>query len=149
VFGRAGALFYYSNRLGSGRCLSPGIHGLSNDSLDSSWPKVVRGKERLARIVNQGKAIAFEDLLDVLSDQSRPQDELLPDTGVGLDKERMLSPIFIASPDYGTRCSTIMLIDQDGWVEFLEKTHDPPGQKKGAPAGGAPEVHFRFQLQPS
>ncbi len=87
--------------------MSPGIYGLSNHLLDTPWPKVVKGKD---------------EFFDMLGDRTAPSDSELPDTGMGLQRERMLSPVFVSSPDYGTRSSTILLIDQDDSVTFMEKT---------------------------
>ncbi|MDA0379437.1 MAG: NRDE family protein, partial [Bacteroidetes bacterium] len=65
--------------------------------------------------------------LDVLSDSSMAEDDLLPETGVGLDKERMLSALRLVSASYGTRCSTFVRVAWDGAVEFAEKTWVPAG----------------------
>lgn len=149
IFGRIGELYSFNNREGSGRLLKPGVHGLSNDRLNSSWPKVVRSRQRLQSIVDRGDQIAFKELFDLLSDRTRPEDSLLPDTGVGLETERLLSPVFIESPGYGTRTSTVMLIDTQGRVDFMEQTHAPPTEKQGASSENAPCVHFRLTLQPN
>jgi len=149
IFGRIGELYSFNNREGSGRLLEPGVHGLSNDRLNSSWPKVVRSRQRLQSIVDRGGQIAFKELFDLLSDRTRPEDSLLPDTGVGLETERLLSPVFIESPGYGTRTSTVMLIDTQGRVDFMEQTHPPPTEKQGASLENAPCVHFRLTLQPN
>lgn len=118
-------LFYFSNRSPGIRRVSAGIHGLSNHLLDTAWPKICRGVAELRRIVQGGGAVEISALLQLLSDRRQPADDQLPDTGVGLDRERLLAPIFIASPDYGTRCSSVVLIDRRGRVTFHEETWEP------------------------
>jgi len=114
-------VYCYSNKSGEVARLAPGIHGLSNHLLDTPWPKVVRGREALAAVTAAGE-FSREDLFGILADRTRPPDELLPDTGVGLELERLLSSIFIASERYGTRCSTILLIGTDGGVTLVERS---------------------------
>jgi len=106
------------------RELKPGIYGLSNHVLDSPWPKVRRSKRMLKAALSQ-KGRALEDaLFELLSDRHIPSDNKLPDTGVGREWERLLSPIFIESPLYGTRSSTVLLIGKNRQVRFVEKIFD-------------------------
>ncbi len=113
-------LHYFSNRSSGPGELPPGDYGLSNNLLDKPWPKVELGKKLLRSIVDRGP-FSSEDLFNILGNRERPQDERLPDTGVGLEWERILSAIFIASPVYGTRCSTIVLIENSGKIAFIER----------------------------
>lgn len=119
--GQSTNLYYYSNRAGGIRALGRGIHGLSNHLLDTPWPKVEKGKQALRTILT-GESICPDDLFHFLLDRTAAPDELLPNTGVGLDLERMLSPVFISSPEYGTRSSTVILLDRTGRVTFIEKS---------------------------
>ena len=114
-------LGYFSNRDGAVRTLEPGVYGLSNHLLDTPWPKVERGKAWLERHLRETDVDA-EALLDALNDPAQAPDDALPDTGIGLAWERVLSPLFIRSPDYGTRASSVLLIDYDGQVAFAERT---------------------------
>ena len=120
LVGRNGNFYCYSNRSEGIRTLGPGIHGLSNHLLDTPWPKVEKGRQALSRLLS-GNTICPEDLFHFLLDRTAAPDELLPDTGVGLEMERMLSPVFISSPGYGTRSSTVILLDRTGRVTFAEK----------------------------
>lgn len=122
ICGDLSGLYYYSNR-GSEKPskLSAGLYGLSNHLLDSPWPKVDRGKEALHSYLGQTENPDPEDIFRILMDQAKPPDESLPDTGVGLLWERILSSMFIASPEYGTRSSTVILIDKSHHVTFIEK----------------------------
>lgn len=112
-------LLYFSNRSNGIRELSPGLYGLSNHLLDSQWPKVTKGKAMLSEILGQG--LESEAMFDLLGDRELATDEELPDTGIGLERERALSPIFIATPNYGTRCSTVVIADHRGRFEFEER----------------------------
>ena len=105
--------------------MSQGIYGLSNALLDSPWPKIIEGKKYVTQLNGSNKEILIEDLFRFLSDQTVRDDHELPDTGVGLEKERMLSPVFIKSPDYGTRSSTLILVTRKNHVKFIERSYNP------------------------
>lgn len=128
LMGEKDDLWCYSSRTEELLRIEPGIHGLSNHLLDTPWPKVVRGKDALSRAL-AGDTVAPEDLFDTLADTTRPPDADLPDTGVGLEFERLLSPIFIESERYGTRCSTVILVDNEGTGVFVERSFgEAPGE---------------------
>jgi uncharacterized protein with NRDE domain len=123
LFGDAGGLFYHTNRGDVSFRVPAGIHGLSNGLLDTPWPKVTAAKEQLTRILRQ-ETVEPEALFALLADRNPYPDPLLPNTGFGLERERHLSPIFIAGDEYGTRSSTLVLIDRDGRLTFRERTFD-------------------------
>lgn len=126
LLGNHEALWYYSNREKLLRQVQPGVHGLSNSLLNVPWPKVTKGTNALTEALRQ-EHIDVESLFSVLSDGDYPNDEELPDTGVGLDMERMLGPMFVSSReyDYGTRVSTVLLIDRSHRVQFWERSYEP------------------------
>ena len=99
-------LFYFSNRSTGVRELRAGLYGLSNHLLDTPWPKVAIGKDRLHTSLD--RTLDKELLFDLLADESLAEDDLLPDSGIGYEKEKALSAIFIKTPIYGTRCSTVV-----------------------------------------
>lgn len=103
-------LYYYSNVGRKLKKLEPGIHGVSNHLLNTEWPKVQKGKEGMSKTIMTSGTNMVEDLFTLLEDDKIIPDELLPHTGISLEKERMLSPLFIKSEDYGTRSSTVMLM---------------------------------------
>jgi len=123
LLGTPRSLHYYSTRAEAPRSVEPGVHGLSNDRLDTPWPKVQRATRMLERRLARG-APSPEALLALLDDRRPAPDEALPDTGLSRDRERMLSSIFIEGDEYGTRASTVLLIKQDGSVTFVERTFD-------------------------
>jgi uncharacterized protein with NRDE domain len=112
-----------------GRELGPGVYGLSNHLLDSPWPKVTQAKSRLIEAL--GDAPNEEVLLASLRDERRADEDQLPVTGVGLERERQLSSAFIRSADYGTRSSTIVWVDRRGKVRFHEWRWDSAGLEIG------------------
>lgn len=116
-------LFYYSNVTCKIEELGPGVYGLSNHLLDSDWPKVVRGKKLLQQCLENGPDLDVESVFTMLNDSTRPDDAALPETGVGLVWERILSPLFIHSEDYGTRSSAIIRVTENGLVCFDERCY--------------------------
>jgi uncharacterized protein with NRDE domain len=133
-------MWYCSNRAEpSVRELAPGIIGLSNAALDTPWPKLTRTRRAVADQLAATKSLAPDSLFAILADRSRPQDSDLPDTGVGLEAERLLSSAFIAHATYGTRCSTLVLLRSDGQLTVLERSYHPEGREAG-------EVAWRLQL---
>ena len=124
VVGSADQLHYTSNEFKGGlKKIPEGVYGLSNHLLNTDWPKVKRGKLKLEAIT-EDRHFEVEHLFEALYDDELATDHELPDTGVGLEMERMLSPMFIKSPEYGTRCSTVLLIDNNNKVLFAERTYD-------------------------
>ena len=142
IFGDGGGLHYFSNRGDAASPVTPGIHGLSNHLLDTPWPKVTRGKQALAELLTAGDELAPDDLFAILADRTVAPDHLLPDTGVGLERERLLSPLFITSPTYGTRSSTVVLIGRDGDCAFMERSFNGAADHPGTAA-------FRFRVATS
>jgi uncharacterized protein with NRDE domain len=125
VLGERQEIFWYSNRDGRILRLSPGIYGISNHLLDTPWPKVVRGKEMMERALQKDEPPSPEELFQILGDRTFPPDQMLPSTGVDIDWERILSPLFIRSPVYGTRSSTVLFVGKDRRIILLDRTFGP------------------------
>lgn len=123
VVGNPDELFYLSNYKEGIDHLNSGFFGLSNELLDSPWPKVVRGKQLLAPALEHS-IIRSDALLEIMRDEERAQDQSLPNTGIGLERERALSSMFIKTNNYGSRCSTVVLVDRNNKVEFVERVYD-------------------------
>lgn len=126
--GNINTLGYYSNQEGIVRSLSPGIYGLSNHLLNTPWPKVQRSKNKLSHILNKQK-VSTEALFDLLGDDVKAPEDQLPDTGIPKEVEKEISPIFIKGEEYGTRCSTVLLIDKHNTVTFIERRYKPATQE--------------------
>ena len=119
------------------RALTPGVHGVSNGALDASWPKTEALMARLqdwldspAAHPREGATADLAPLFEGLADARIAEDARLPDTGVGLEKERFLSSAFIGGVRYGTRASTVVLIGDDG-VKIVERRFGPAGAFEG------------------
>ncbi len=125
IVGDGSDLFYYSNKSSLIQKLRPGIYGISNNLLNTPWPKVQKGKKALGSLLDINRRIEMEDLFYILADRSYPPDDLLPDTGVGYEWERLLSPLFITSPFYGTRSSSVIIREKTGRIIFSERTFEP------------------------
>jgi uncharacterized protein with NRDE domain len=127
-------MHYASNRtVPFSRPLPAGVHGLSNHLLDTSWPKLARTRVRFESVIAATNP-SPEDLLAILADRERAADHLLPDTGIGLEWERLLSAPFIVNERYGTRCSTVVRIDLQGTAQIRERRFDPEGRTTGEDA---------------
>ena len=138
LLGDGQRLLWHSNISRETRELTPGIYGLSNHLLDSPWPKVGAGRTALSSALNtlpDDKA-----LFELLADPTIHPDSALPQTGVPLEWERLLSAAFIRSKDYGTRSSTVLSVAKDGSSSFDEQTWMPDGQR------GA-RLRYRFSRQ--
>ena len=133
-------LYYSSNQGAAARRLSPGIYALSNHLLDTPWPKVVRSRSLFTEILSKEEKLSTGDLLAMLTDRETAPDEQLPETGIGLKWERLLSSMFIAGEGYGTRSSTVLLIDYDNRVTFTEKSFRQLGNSGST-------VKFQFTLE--
>jgi uncharacterized protein with NRDE domain len=108
--------------------LLPGLYGVSNASLDTPWPKVVRLRQALAHARAEREPGRRESrLMRILADRQQAPDALLPSTGVPPEWERALSSVFIDRPEYGTRASTLMSISAGGRVSMLERTWHAEG----------------------
>ena len=123
LLGDRQGLYYFSNRGGKEQRLPPGIYGLSNDLLDTPWPKVISGKQALRTALETSDSrqqLVSQLIFTVLGDTEQAADSQLPDTGLAPDLERALSPRFIHTENYGTRASTTLIVDAQQPVHFTE-----------------------------
>jgi uncharacterized protein with NRDE domain len=125
LFGQLDNLQVYNNFEDSVYSLNKGIYGLSNANLNSPWPKLDLGRSELARYCQQSAELNIEHLFKLLGNSSQADDEVLPQTGVPIEWERRLSSIFISSPEYGTRSSTVLLLDSFKQVFWQERSFNP------------------------
>lgn len=125
IAGNLNELYYHSNFREGVSPIPPGIHGLSNHLLDTPWPKVRYGLKKFQMMIDKNE-VDPDALLDLMYNDKVASDQELPDTGVGLEKERVLSSMFIKSPGYGSRSSTVVLMDKKNNVVFVERNYDVP-----------------------
>ncbi len=139
------SLWYGCNRAEPfSRPLAPGIYGLSNQFLDTPWPKLRRVRQQFEAWLDQSRTLpassgahSADALLAMLNDRQTAAGEDLPQTGLTVEWERTLSAPFVLHPDYGTRSSTVLLLETSGAFELIERRFDPRGTLTG---------ESRFQL---
>ena len=138
------ALWYFSNYSKAVEAVTPGVHGLSNHLLDTPWPKVVDGRAELTTLLAPEAAADAqtlrEKLFALLADRSVAPEHQLPNTGIGIAREKQLGPKFIARDNrYGTRASTVIIVNRHGEVTYAERSFGGHGVFHG-------EVARRFSL---
>jgi len=129
LVGTPESLWYIGNRGAPPQAVTPGVHGLCNGLLDDPWPKVQRAKQRLANALTVDSSP--EQLMEVVNDHYQPPDSELPDTGVGMELERLVAPVFIQSPGYGTRASSVVELSRHSDPIMLEQGWLPDGTADG------------------
>ena len=127
------SLWYASNRATPfSRRLAAGIYGLSNEFLDTPWPKLQRVRRRFDPWVTGSAQGSPQELFDILADTTQAgAEEKLPQTGLSREWEQLLSSPFVRNPEYGTRCSTVVLLARSGAVTLSERQFDPQGTALG------------------
>ena len=144
IAGNIGELRYISNCGGQPAIIEPGVHGLSNHLLDTPWPKVERGRNILTELLQSKAQDLTDGLFNLLAERAIAPDDALPESGVGRERERVLSPAFIVSPGYGTRSSTVILVDNHGQVTFIERSFGEHGNPGSSTTG-----RFALDIAPS
>ncbi len=119
-------LMHYNNQNGEPSKLADGIHAVSNATLNTPWPKVVRSKEMFKSIVESN--FSHDDLIEMMGDSKTANLEDLPDTGIPKDLEEAVSAMCIRTEKYGTCSTTAITITNDGEVSFTEKSY-PVGKR--------------------
>jgi uncharacterized protein with NRDE domain len=130
LVGDGESLWYMNNFENLCEELTPGIYGLSNGILNSPWPKILNGKSRLLELLTDPENITTDSLIQMMQDTAQAPDNLLPNTGVPLELERILSPVFISNPQrhYGTLCSTAVILRSADANYFSEQNYAESGE---------------------
>jgi uncharacterized protein with NRDE domain len=124
--------FYLGNRPEPrAQAVTPGVHGLSNADFNTPWPKTRALMQHLRHWIDAGDDMNFAPLFAALADEQVAPDAQLPDTGIGLERERLLSAAFIRGEAYGTRASTVVAIGHDGLGVIVERRFGPSGRFDG------------------
>ena len=145
AFGEPGAVWVVDGSRRSLQRLRPGVHVVSNGPMDNHWPKVERLRRQFLRSVGAGWRDEMT-LLALLADTDQPEDADLPQTGVGIERERLLAPIFIRGEHYGTRASSLILHHEDGTLFFRERSHAADGIVADDVAWECPESTREWRL---
>jgi len=125
VMGSVDSLWYYSNADESQpQEIERGIHVLSNDLLDTPWPKARTAHAGLQELNDSGRVHPYSllELLNSAVDEKRQQDPSIPRSA---SLEIAKASIKIEFPRFGTRSSTVLLVDRVNRVRFLERTFYP------------------------
>jgi uncharacterized protein with NRDE domain len=150
LVGGSRALYYFSNRGPKApTALAPGIYGLSNHLLNTPWPKLTRTRERFTELLKEPD-VAPEALFAVLADREQAPPDNLPSTGLPADWERVVSAPFIVNERYGTRCSSVLMVERTGRTILHERRFDAAGIQSGTSrfefkSAEVPEVWFEAE----
>ena len=128
LLGTGKELFYYSNKSPENQYqnLPAGIYGLCNHLLDTPWPKLVAARSKFTELLKENASP--ERFIEMMHDNTQAKEALLPDTGVGLSREKLLSSRFIASDNYGTRNTSVIRLDKSGTLRWTEQNYQPQGK---------------------
>ena len=146
VFGDGSAVWAIDGHGETLQRLRSGVHVVSNGPLDCNWPKVRRLRERFEQAIRSGQR-DDASLLGLLADETQPDPQSLPDTGVGPQRERTLAPIFIRGEHYGTRASTLVMHHEDGSVLFRERSFSAAASNSDEVAWRCLAIHGEWQLE--
>jgi uncharacterized protein with NRDE domain len=126
-------LHYYSNSTTEApRELPAGIYALSNHRLDTPWEKVERSRAAFRRLIDGGADLAPNVLFELLADRRPGAQPSRPDQRLPAGLEHALSAPFVVHERYGTRCSSVVLVDHDGRTLVAERRFDVRGAQTGA-----------------
>lgn len=131
VIGTINEAYYLSNVKGKPEPIEQGIHGVSNAFMDTPWQKVELGKNCLRSVIER-ENFSVNELFDMLRNEEQAPEDQLPETGLPLEMEKAVSSMFIKSPEYGTVCSTVVLINKTGEVYFEERITNPLKENKAS-----------------
>ena len=125
--GSINELYYYSNIEDVVKKLEPGVYGLCNKLLNTPWPKLLNTRDAVTKVLNKDNFAEPEALLQIMQDTTTFPDHLLPDTGIGREKEKLLSSAFVSSPNYGTRNTSVLIFNRHKEVSWHEQTYGTNG----------------------
>mgnify|MGYP000020578388 CR=1 FL=1 len=145
VFGELDALKCFDSINQKTHDIEQGFHSISNGALDDVWPKMAHGQHLLEQLISTTVDIQVEQLFALMENQQKADESELPNTGLEPHWEKLLSSIFIVSPDYGTRATSILMVDQQGNVEVYDRGYDAQGKVTYAQAFALNASTKRFE----
>jgi uncharacterized protein with NRDE domain len=150
LVGGSRALYYFSNRGPKvPTALAPGVYGLSNHLLNTPWPKLTRTRDKFSKLLTEAE-VTPESLFSILADREQADANALPSTGLPNDWERVVSSPFIVNERYGTRCSSVLLVERTGRTMLHERRFDASAVQSGTSrfeftSTEVPEVWFEAE----
>jgi len=126
VFGQLNNLHCFDSVSQKQQQLTAGFHSLCNGALDDIWPKMALGQAKLSKAIKDHN-LDIDLLFELMKNSQQAHTESLPNTGVPLNWEQLLSSIFIVSPDYGTRTTNIITLDQKGKIAVYDRSYNEQG----------------------
>ena len=130
IVGTASELAYLSNREEGTRELAPGTYGLSNALLDGPWHKVESSRDKLSSLLATGQ-VNETGLMRLMDDRLRAPTSEVETGRLDYARAHAITAPFIVMPDYGTRCTTVVLADKDGNWHFTERRFNSTGEAIG------------------
>lgn len=127
VFGQLNNLMCFDSVSQKQQALPSGFHSLCNGALDDIWPKMALGQVKLANAIKD-HSLDIEQLFTLMKSSQQAKTEHLPKTGVPLNWEQLLSSIFIISPEYGTRTTNIITLDNNGNIAIYDQSFNEEGE---------------------
>lgn len=127
VFGQLNNLMCFDSVSQKQQVLASGFHSLCNGALDDIWPKMALGQANLASAIKD-HSLDIEQLFTLMKSAQQAKTEHLPKTGVPLNWEQLLSSIFIISPEYGTRTTNIITLDNDDNIAIYDQSYNERGK---------------------
>lgn len=140
LVGTSDEVAYLSNREEGTRELAPGTYGLSNALLDGPWHKVEKSRERLSALLASGQ-IDETSLMRMMDDRNKAPVAEVESSRLDFAKAHAITAPFIVMPEYGTRCTTVVLADHEGNWHFAERRFGNAGAMTG-------ESRFTFTAIP-
>jgi len=128
IHGSLNQLYCYDSVNNQCHQLSKGVHSICNGALDDIWPKMAGGEKLLSDTIHRQENLSIDALFDLMSNEKQALPHLLPETGLTEEWEQLLSAIFIVSPTYGTRTTSIITQDTEGNIEVYDRSYAPSGQ---------------------
>jgi uncharacterized protein with NRDE domain len=128
IYGSLKQLYCYDSVNNQSHQLSKGVHSICNGALDDIWPKMAKGEKLLSETIHSQVNLSVNALFELMSNDKQALPHLLPETGLDEEWEQLLSAIFIKSPTYGTRTTTIITQDVEGNVEIYDRSYAPSGE---------------------
>mgnify|MGYP000211947998 CR=1 FL=1 len=128
VYGSPEQLYCYDSFNNKHHTLSKGIHSICNGALDDIWPKMKEGQKLLEDAIYKKDDLSIDTLFELMANDKQALPNLLPDTGLSQEWEQLLSAIFIVSPTYGTRSTSIITYDLNGRVQVFDQSYTPSGE---------------------